>query len=283
MTAISIVLLMTSGLLHASWNFLLKASGEKFLALWWGYLLGGLVFLPFMIGRPLPPPSVWVWLLVSVLVEIIYLALLSFSYQKTDLSVIYPITRGSGPVFITLWSILLIGERPGPGGLVGILLIIVGIGLVAYRSSPKQGKAYLKSNLPLGLLIGFIISCYTLIDGTQSKRTDPIVYSWLVLTIMPILSTPLLLVRYPISEIKDSIKKKPIKLLLIGVLTYLAYTVALIAYSFSYISYAGSIREVGIIFAAIGGWLFFKERLGWQRLAGVLTVFIGILVIGTSG
>jgi len=279
MSALSIVLLMTSGLLHASWNFLLKASEDKFTTLWWGYLLGGLAFAPWMIGRSFPSSEVWFWLLISVLVEIIYLVLLSISYQKTDLSLIYPIGRGSAPVFITLWSVLLLGEKPGYAGLFGIFLIIIGVGLVSYQTSVKVNRSVLKHGLLFGLMIGWTISCYTMIDGAQAKRTDPIMYSWLVLTLMPIVSTPLLLTRYPLKSITDSIRQHPWRIILIGVLTFLAYSVALVAYSFSYISYAGSIREVGIVFVAIGGWLIFKERLAWQRLVGALTVFAGILVI----
>lgn len=280
MSSLSIVLLMTSGLLHASWNFLLKASDDKFTTLWWAYLLGGLAFAPWMIGRTFPSPDVWLWLLISVLVEIIYLVLLSISYQKTDLSVIYPIGRGSAPVFITLWSILLMGEKPGFAGLFGIFLIIIGIGLVSYPFSMKVAVSDLKQGLLYGLLIGLTISCYTMIDGAQAKRTDPIMYSWLVLSVMPIVSAPLFFNRFPINSITGTIRKQPMRIVLIGVLTFLAYTVALVAYGFSYISYAGSIREVGIVFAAMGGWLLFKERLGWQRLVGAMTVFSGILVIG---
>lgn len=279
----SVLLLIFSGLLHASWNFLLKASKEKYLTLWWAYLLGGLVFAPIILPRGLPDPSVLPWLILSVVIEIAYLVLLSYSYQKTDISAIYPIARGSGPIFITLWSVLLIGERLGAEGVVGILLIIIGIGMITFQRSVSFKDFAAKNGLLLGLLIGFAISCYTTIDGMMVKRTDPIVYSWLVLTLMPILSAPLVLKRFTLGTTIQVIKKQPLLISLIGALTYFAYTIALIAYRSAYISYAGAIREVGIVFASIGGWLLLKEGFGWQRAVGSVVVFGGILLISIFG
>lgn len=279
MTPNSVLLLIFSGLLHASWNFLLKASKEKYVTLWWAYLLGGLAFAPLILPRGMPDISILPWLILSVVIEILYLVLLSYSYQKTDLSAIYPIARGSGPIFITLWSVFLIGERLGLAGILGILLIILGIAMVSFQKSISFREFATKNGLMLGLLIGFTISCYTTIDGMMVKRSDPIVYSWLVLTLMPVVSAPLVMKRFSAKVTIRVLKQQPMLIFFIGSLTYLAYTIALIAYRSAFISYAGAIREVGIVFASIGGWLLLKEGFGWQRAIGSIVVFAGILVI----
>lgn len=279
MSAVSIGLLIISGLLHASWNFLLKIADEKYVALWWAYLLGGIAFLPFVLPRGLPDPSIWGWLILSGAIEIVYLTSLSFAYQRSDLSSVYPIARGSGPIFITIWSIWLLGERVGAAGFVGILLIITGIAIINFQQNISLKNVFSRDGLLFGMWIGFTISCYTILDGMLVKRTDPIVYSWLVLTMMPIIASPLIFWRFPRSTVVNVIKRKPLLIFAIGALTFLAYTIALMAYRVAYISYAGSIREVGVVFASIGGWLFLKEGFGWRRVIGSGVVFLGIIVI----
>jgi len=70
---------------------------------------------------------------------------------------------------------------------------------------------------------------------------------------------------------------------LAGVLGVLAYLMAVFSYSIAPLSYAGSIREVSVVFGALAGWWFLKERLGAVRMLGAVIIFIGIVIIARFG
>ena len=116
----AIFLLLVSASLHAVWNFILKRSDDKYIAMGWQVIFGGVfaLLLLFIVG--LPPRSIWAFALVSMLLEAIYFILLSNAYTDNDFSLIYPIARGTAPAFIMLWSVLFLHEQPTTGGIVGI-------------------------------------------------------------------------------------------------------------------------------------------------------------------
>jgi len=100
---------------------------------------------------------------------------------------------------------------------------------------------------------------------------------------VPLLITPFIFREYKWTRIKSALTKQPIRVPLAGVLGVLAYLMAVFSYTIAPLSYAGSIREVSVVFGAFAGWWFLKEKMGGLRVLGAIVIFAGIVVIAVFG
>ncbi len=111
----------------------------------------------------------------------------------------------------------------------------------------------------------------------------PLPYTVAEFIVATIALTPIVLRRYPRAVLRREWQANWPRIVLVGALILLTYALVLLAYSQSHVSYAGAIREVSVIFAALIGWRWLGEPLGTARLAGALLIFGGILIIAAAG
>lgn len=282
----AVLLLSISAILHTTWNLLLKQAGEKYLATWWAILLGSGLCLPFLFLTGLPARETWGLLLASVIVETAYYIVLAAAYREADFSLVYPLARGAAPLLIAIWSGFFLGEQLSRGGLAGLGMIIGGlfiIGASSVLSARKNGQAPHWHGIGLALLLAFLISIYSTIDGAAVKRTPAFPYATLVFFLSPALTSPLVLRRYGWKTIRSELNQHKVRLAAIGLLTVGAYLLALTAYSMSKVSYSGALREMSVVLGALAGWAFLGEKMGGLRVAGALTIFGGILLVALAG
>src|SRR6266542_7162632 len=123
----ALVLLFFSASMHAMWNFLLKSSEEKYIAMGWQVILSGTFALGFVFFTGLPPRSMWGFAIISAILESIYFILLCTAYSDHDFSLVYPIARGAAPALLVLWSAILLREQLTVGGYIGLAFITGGI------------------------------------------------------------------------------------------------------------------------------------------------------------
>ena len=98
MPILALVLLFFSASMHALWNFLLKSAEEKYVAMGWQTILSGILALVVMVFYSgLPPRDMWLFAIISMLLEAIYFILLCIAYSDHDFSLVYPIARGAAP------------------------------------------------------------------------------------------------------------------------------------------------------------------------------------------
>ena len=283
MPPIAIALLFFAAILHTTWNLLLKQSDDKYISTWWAVFAGSVIFLPVLFFTGLPARETWTLLIASVVVEVVYYGLLSYAYNDSDFSLVYPLARGSAPALIAFWSILFLGETPTPGGFTGLIIVILGLIIVGSSGRfSSQGKPHLKG-IVLALVIAFLISIYSVIDGAAVKMTAAFPYAILVFFLAPAITSPLVMKRYGWRHMQSSWTVDRKRLFAIGLLTIFAYLLALAAYSIAPVSYSGAIRELSVVLGAFAGWKILGETLGRQRLLGSVVIFIGILVIALFG
>jgi drug/metabolite transporter (DMT)-like permease len=283
MPPIAIALLFFSAILHTTWNLLLKQTDDKYIATWWAVLVGSLLFLPVLFFTGLPAKETWVLLVASVCIEVVYYALLSAAYTDSDFSLVYPLARGTAPAFIALWSVWFLGETLSPGGLAGLIIVVLGLLIVGGSGlfiTPE--KPHVKGILQ-ALTIALLISFYSAIDGAAVKQTSALPYAVLVFFLAPAFASPVVIKRYGWQRLTSVWKTNRNRLILIGLLTVCAYLLVLAAYSMAPISYSGAIREVSVVLGAFAGWRFLNEKLGGWRLFGSTVIFLGILVIAFLG
>jgi len=284
MPILAIVLLFFSASMHALWNFLLKSSEEKYIAMGWQVILSGILSTLLIFFTGLPPRSMWGFAVISMILEAIYFILLCIAYSDHDFSLVYPIARGAAPALLVLWSGIFLREKLTVGGYIGLALITGGmivIGATTLIQSSGE-KPHLRG-IQTALSVALVISIYTFIDGTAVKNGPAFPYGLSMFVMVPFVTTPYLTWKYGWGHFADMWKKNRGYLLLGGLLGLVAYMLALFAYTFAPLSYSGAIREVSAVIGAILGWRFLKEEMGGVRVLGSAIVFTGVMVIAVFG
>jgi drug/metabolite transporter (DMT)-like permease len=279
----AIGLLLFSAALHTTWNLLLKGGGERYMASWWAMMVGSLLLLPALLFVGLPARTTWIMLLISAAVEAAYFIILPYAYEDADFSLVYPLARGAAPALIATWSVLFLKEQLTPGGVAGLVTIILGLLIVGGSGwLLANGKPHWRGILP-ALVLALCISIYTVIDGAAVKMTTPLAYAALIYFVSALYMTPFIVRRYGWQRLTREFRLNGRRLLVIGILIQVAYFLALLAYRLSHVSYSGAIREVGVVMGAFAGWQFLGEKFGATRLIGAIVIFAGILMIALFG
>lgn len=290
MPLLAILLLLASAVLHTLWNLLLKRTADRNIVTWWAVLVGAGLFLPVLFFTGLPGGPVWILLLISVIVEIVYYLTLAAAYKAAEFSLVYPLARGAAPALIAAWSISFLGEHLTVGGYIGLGTIILGLlvigasGLVkdrilpGFRLVPGSWKGIL-----LAGLISLLVSVYSTIDAAAVRQTAVFPYTILVFFLAPVMTAPLVALHYRGHSLTEAWRVQPGRILAIGLLTVLSYMFALLAYSIAPLGYSGAVREVSVVLGAFAGWFFLREKMGGWRLMGAGIVFAGILMIALLG
>ena len=295
MPVTALALVLAAGLLHASWNLILKRSSERVLVAAWAMLLGAAVFTPTLVPAWPPPAGVWPFVGASAVVYVAYYGCLARAYGDGDFSLVYPIARGTAPAMLALWAVLFLGERPSPGGVLGIATILCG--LVVLGGAPlwaqvagirtpagdrwRQLRPHARGS-GSAFLVAFFISVYSTLDGAAVQQWDPMPYLVLVFGLSGLAFVGMLATRGG-KRVFRVLRTHFRPIAMIAVMTLVAYALVLRAFQIAPISYAGAAREVGIVFGALAGWLLLGERFGRIRTVGAVLVFAGIGLLALAG
>ena len=285
MPPLAIGLVLVAAALHATWNLLVKRAREKQIMTWLALVFGVLFYLPIVIAQPIDVLSVWPFIISSALVEAIYYIALLSAYQHGDFSLVYPMARGTAPALLLIWTALFLGEQPRLSGVVGIALLVLGLVMVGGKAwwSLRKTTTLSSNGLAIALGVALCISIYTTIDGAAVQRVNPLPYTVIVIGLMTLIITPAIVMRYGRSAITTEWRMNWPRIMLVGIFTLLAYILALKAYTLTRVSYAGAVREVSVVFAALLGWKLLREEFGAVRVVGSTVIFAGILVIALAG
>lgn len=278
-------LLLVAAMMHTTWNLLVKRAKEKQVFIWCALIAGVILFSPLLLTGSLFTLSLWPYLISSALVEAIYYIILIHAYENGDFSLVYPMARGAAPAFLLLWATFFLRESPRFFGLAGIALLVLGLIVVGGKAwwTLRKTAGLNKSALILALGVACCISIYTAIDGAAVRHVSPLPYTVLVIALAAVFITPAVVKHYGNRAIIEEWRENWMRILLVGIFTLLAYVLALKAYSITRVSYAGSVREISVVFAAFLGWRWLGEDFGAIRLVGAILIFTGILVIAFAG
>lgn len=273
------LLVLLSAAMHAGWNFVVKASADRFLDYTGLAVAGAVVAACVLPWLPLPAEASWPWLLATTFIHVGYYLLLMRAYQHADLSLAYPLMRGSAPVLVAL-AAPLAGDTLTPGLWLGIALVASGIALPVWMGIRRGGIA--SSELFYGFATAGVIALYTLVDGIGARASGNAVSytlwlfflnAWLVLGVA---------VWRRGRAALTHLQRRWLFSLLGSVLTMGSYGIVLWAMTIASIPAVAALRETSVIFAAIlGAWLL-RERMGRWRIAGALLVALGAASIRWS-
>lgn len=285
----ALALVLLGALLHAVWNFHAKqaAGGAPFVWLYGvvSLLTAGPVAWWLWEGHATPFGAAgWTMIVLSGVIHLVYALLLQHAYSVADLSVVYPVARGSGPLFSVVGAILLLAEMPTRGGALGIAMIIGGVLCIAgVGRLVRHGRLVSPQGVGWGLLTGVTIAAYTVVDGWAIKRLglSPLPYYVVQLLVRNGLLTPIVLARP--AELKRQARAYAVPIVVVGVLAPTAYGLVLYALRIAPLSYVAPARELALMFGAVAGmWLLGEER-SWGRIAGAALMTGGVVMLNLGG
>lgn len=283
MTGLALLLILAAAFIHASWNFLLKRARGGTVFLWLSASVSSLIYLPLALAAILiqSPHLGWAQLglmLASAALHTGYYTLLDKGYRAGDLSLVYPIARGTGPLITMLGAVLWLGERPSLLAVAGALL--VGGGAILLTGNPRR----LKSSRSLGavgfaLVTGGLIASYSLVDklAVAVFLVPPIVQDWAANVGRVVLMTPLVLGQQ--KAVKAVWAESRRAVVAVALLCPLSYLLVLTAMTFTPVSYVAPAREVSILIAAAMGIRFLSEDGGQRRLLAAAIMVLGVMAL----
>lgn len=261
-----------AALLHATWNALVKASGDKQLDSFGVAVASGLIALALLPWLPVPAPASWPWLAGSALVHILYFAFLAGAYRWGELSFAYPVMRGGGPLIVALAGASVFGEVLGATQWAAIALISIGILALASGAHDRRATGFAIGN-------ALVIATYTLIDAKGVRASDaPVSYTLWFFAANGFVIGALGWLRRG-RDLRAYARRAWPRAMLGGALALSAYGIALWAMTRAPVALVAVLRETSVIFAAIIGALFLRETFTRRRLAATGAVLCGLVAL----
>lgn len=279
MSAFALSIVLTSAVLHATWNALVKAAGDRAATLAAVSLVHVLTGVVLVALSPFPDRAAWPSIIASTVLHYGYYYLLFQAYRLGDLSQVYPISRGLAPALVAFGTFALIGETLSPFGWAAVALVSVGIGLLALQRGAANADP--RALLVAGVL-GLTIASYSVADGIGVRLThDPRSYiGWLFMLESPVIAVILL----PRWYNRRQTNWRMFRLgLLGGLLAVLAYGLVLYAATIAPLAAVSAVRESSVVIAALIGVLLFGERPWRGRIAAAAIVAAGVTMLAWVG
>jgi len=280
MTILALSLVLLAALTHASWNIYAKVAAESRHFVWLfsaGSVLiyGPVVVAVLIVEQPVFEVRHWLALAATSVLHLLYSLSLQTGYRHSDLSVVYPIARGTGPLLSFIGAGLLLGEALTAQSVAGLVLIVGGILLVAglighHRRAPGVGVFY-------GLLTGALIAAYTLNDGWAVKvlLISPFVIDFTGnLFRMAVLAPRAWRDRARVALEARTYRKAVI---VVSVLGPLGYILVLFAMRLAPISHVAPARELSTLVGAWFGSRLLREDSGPWRIVGAALIVAGVI------
>jgi drug/metabolite transporter (DMT)-like permease len=286
----ALALVLAAAVLHATWNVAAKhAGGNRHFALQCGLLLA-LLWAPVALWIGVGQVAQWdarAWACVAIsgVVHLAYFLTLLRGYRESDLTVVYPTARGTGPLITAAGAVLLLGEAPTLFTVLGVLGITAGLLLLAggpalwRRAQQPAERRRVRSGLAWGGATGVLIAAYTLIDGYAVKMllVSPILVDYVGnLFRIPFLLPGAFADR---AGLREAWRTQWKHALLVAAISPMGYVGVLYAARLAPLSHVAPAREVSMLFAAlIGGRLLGEADRGW-RMAGALAMALGVTAL----
>ncbi|WP_371362261.1 EamA family transporter [Sporomusa rhizae] len=280
MTGLALFLLICAAFCHASWNFIAKQACGGAIFVWLFNAAASIVYIPIVIGSMWVTQSSFSWdytifMLGSAVLHVGYFLLLNKGYHVGDLSLVYPLARGTGPLISVLAAILFLGEQPSLLALIGTVFIAIGVFLLL--GNPAN---YVKINASqpvlFAVLAGVFIASYTLWDkySVSTINVPPVLMYW-----GATVGQAFLLLPYALKNREEIVHQwitKRLSVIGVAILCPLSYILVLTAMVFTPVSYVAPAREVSILIGAIMGARFLAEGDAKLRITAATVILAGL-------
>jgi drug/metabolite transporter (DMT)-like permease len=265
------LLVLLGAALHATWNALVKSGADKLLdtaLVVAGSATLAVAAIPFL---PIPAAASWPMLLASAVIHLVYFALVAAAYRAGDMSLAYPLMRGTPPLAVAILAALLLGETLRPLGWLGVALVCGGVLVMAVRRGARAHAA----TVGVALANAAIIATYTLVDGVGARLSGaPVAYTLWAFLLTALVFLPFVAWRRP-GELAGHLRTRWRIGLGAGGCTLGSYALALWAMTQAPIAAVAALRETSILFGVAIATLVLRERPTPARWAGAALIAAG--------
>lgn len=283
----SLLLIICASFIHATWNLLAKRAAAVGPVFVFAYNLVSVVgYAPWVVYLLSEGTIGWTatgigFVLLSGLLHLCYSLCLQRGYQIADLSIVYPVARGTGPMLSTIGALLILGEVPTARGLIGLILVVVGIGLIATRGDiaalRRPGGL---AGVRWGTATGGLIASYTVVDAYAVKTLGivPVVLDWFANVLRFFLLAPIVAVN-PVRA-RNAMRGHWRLAIGVGLLSPLSYIFVLAALRRGApLSLVAPMREMSMMVGALLAMLVLREAVGIWRLVGCAVLVAGVVAL----
>jgi len=263
---------LAAAVLHAGWNLRVKASADRFLALWGQFLAAGAVCVVGLAVLGLPERSAWPWLALSASVHLPYVLALTRAYEAGDFSLAYPLARGGGALLAALGGLALLDDRLSLLGWLAVAVVATGL-----ASFVRPGTPWISTRW--AFLVAALIAAYTLADTAGARRTTGVSYvlATFVATAVVVSAWGLATRRSRAMARSFTTSWRPY--LSSGLAAAAAYGLVLYAVRWAPVGYVTALRESSVVLAALAGWRLLAEGFGRARVASSAVVLSGLVLL----
>ncbi|ARV61488.1 EamA family transporter [Nostocales cyanobacterium HT-58-2] len=283
MTVLALVLVLGAAFVHASWNLLAKRVAGGVAFVWFFGILSTLIYTPLALAilvwqQPEIRVAQTAFMIGSGVIHTGYFLLLQQGYRVGDLSLIYPLARGTGPMLSTFAAIAFLGERPTLIALGGVLLIAAGIILFTAKA-PEAGQTNRVQSITYALLTGSCIAAYTLWDkyAVSQLLVPPLLLDWSSNLCRATFLTPVMPQKW--GELRRHWQIHRLEVIGVACLCPLSYILVLTALTFSPVSYVAPAREISIVIGAVMGTQLLAEKNAARRLFASTLMVLGVVAL----
>ena len=284
MSTVVLVLVLLAALAHASWNVLAKTASGGATFVWLFSAAATVIWLPALaVSLVVDPGSLGLegigFMAGSGALHALYFVLLQRGYREGDLSLVYPLARGTGPLLSTIAAVVIFAERPSAPALAGGAIIVVAVFSLAGAGRGTAVPGHRRRAVAFALLTGVAIASYTLWDkqAVGPLGIQPILYYWGTNVAETALLTPF--VAHRRAELRRTWRAYRRQVLGVAVLSPLAYILVLFALAHAPVSYVAPARELSILVGAVAGTTVLAEGHRRRRLVAAGAIFVGIVAL----
>ena len=266
-------LALLAAVLHASWNLVVKQTGDRFLALWGQFVFAGSFALIALAGWTIidgPPNIAWWWSIISGCGHLPYVLLLAKAYDKNDFSLTYPIARGAGALSAAILGLIFLGDDLSAPSMAGIAIVIFGL-WVLVLGQPIN-------NIFPALGVAATIGIYSVVDAYGARNSDPVAFALSVFVSGATTITIWALLTHR-GQLKEFLVVQWRPALFGGTMSIISYSLVVYAFTLAPVGYVATMRESSVVIAALAGWKYLKEDDHKRRLTSATVVVLGLVVL----
>lgn len=274
MATIALAVALLAAVLHATWNFFLKGSGDRLATAAVMVILGAGFYLPWVFVVAGTPDGVWDHIALSAVVHTVYFVALVAAYDRVDFSVAYPIARGVAPALVALGGWIFLDDRIGPAAWLAIGAIVGTLIWLGWNPGAMAGMHWV-------LLTGLMIAVYTVNDAAAVRESGrALAYTVTITAASLVVLLPYVVWRQGAYSILATFRARPIALSGAAALNIGAYTLVLFAATRAPVGLVAAVRESSVVLGALAGVVILKEPFARRRLTGAAVVTAGIIALG---
>ncbi len=272
-----LVVILSAAFLHATWNYFVKRSGDKHRSMSSVVLGHAPAALAVIVLTPMPHADSYPYIVAGAMLHTGYQMFLLNSYRFGNLSSVYPIARGIAPLLVASFSIFVLEVDFGGSQLLAIAFIALGLISLAFGGTKGVKESWHGSIL--AIVTGSFIASYTLVDGLGARQAGNAVgfYGWLS-TINALIFSVIMKWSKP-GLIRTTVLTDWRTTLFLGSISFLAYSLAIWAFTMAPIALVAALREISIVFALFLGIFFLKEKVTAIKMFAILIIVSGVMLL----